>query len=57
MFREVERAIEAGEFEPSSDEKDFLGNVARYLRNGWELSPKMDAWFEQIWKKATGQGR
>ncbi len=54
MFREVERAIEAGEFELGPGEEDFLKNVARYLKNGWELSPKMDAWFERIWKKATG---
>lgn len=56
MLADIKRAIENDEFTPNKFEEGLLETVTELINFELKLTDKQDAAFEEIWKKATGQG-
>ena len=56
MMADIKRAIADDEFTPTKWESDLLETITELIN--FELKPtdNQDKAFEEIWKKATGQG-
>ncbi len=56
MLADIKRAISEDQFNPNKFESDLLETVTDLINFDLKLTDKQDEAFEEIWKKATGQG-